>query len=72
MTAISERLRDLYENWGFGPKGPLILSEAADTIDALVAALHAAADFVPEDARVTNGMIDAALALARKGGCDEV
>lgn len=35
MSGIVERLRDLYELWGLGSKGPGILIEAADRIEEL-------------------------------------
>ena len=34
---LVERLRDTYENWGLGSKGPAILTEAADAITRLQA-----------------------------------
>jgi hypothetical protein len=61
---ISERLR---ATAGKGQGGPL-KAEAAEVIDALVAALEKAADFIQPFNRAEALMdeIDAALALARK------
>lgn len=35
MADLIERLRDCYENWGLGSKGPAILAEAATELEAL-------------------------------------
>lgn len=47
MTLV-ERLRDLYENWGLGSKGPAILKEAADRIESLEAELEKAREALEE------------------------
>ena len=39
---LVERLRDTYENWGLGSKGPGILTEAADAIERLQKELETA------------------------------
>jgi len=39
---LVERLRDTYENWGLGSKGPGILTEAADAIERLQQELETA------------------------------
>lgn len=75
MTTISERLREA-DDWctGNGTCCP-VSNEAADTIDALVAALERAKEMVDTLGWAANvstdnieSEIDAALALARKEG----
>lgn len=73
MTTISERLRrgPLSYRTGSGPVyvGPTLQdTEAADTIDSLVAALRDAREAIPtDDYFKVRPKIDAALALARGG-----
>jgi|GEM_PF-3623939 len=42
MSDLVERLRDTYENWGLGSKGPAILTEAAAEITRLQKELETA------------------------------
>ncbi|WP_159585898.1 hypothetical protein [Chelativorans xinjiangense] len=66
MSTISEQLR---QEASIPEKGYPLLGEAADTIDALVAALEAARKQIVSDGpfEPVIEQIDAALALARKG-----
>lgn len=67
MTTISERLRErsAARHW-FTPDE--LCTEAADTIDALVAALERMVAERHEPSGSAVQQADAALALARKGG----
>ena len=47
---LIERLRDDYENWSLGSKGPDILREAADLIESLRAQLDEARKLALEEA----------------------
>ena len=47
---LIERLRDDYENWSLGSKGPDILREAADLIESLRAQLDEARKLAFEEA----------------------
>lgn len=69
MTTISERLRDygLTDDADIIVQQRRVIDEAADTIDALVAALEDIANDSDVPAWVC-AKIDAALALARKEG----